>query len=763
MSGQTQGEGSTVDRSVLPAADPPFRGAIGEALKDSKADWPEPLRAPEGAPNVLLIMGDDIGYGHMSGFGGPANTPVFDRLAERGLSFTNFHTTPVCAASRAAVLTGRNGHSVGMGGVPETSTGFPGYNAIIPRSAATVLEILRQNGYGTAWVGKTHVTSIHEITTAGPFDRWPTRMGAEYLYGFFGPGVSQWTPPLWENTTPVRAPKTPEEGYHLEADMADRTIGWIHRQKSIHPDKPWIAYYAPSAPKPPVGVPKEWIEKYRGQFDDGYDKLRDRTLARQIERGIVSADAKLAPRPAAIPPWDELTDTDKKVGARWMEVFCGAVEHSDYQVGRIVEAIEQTGEFDNTLIVYIAGDNGPTPEGGLHGIMNKLSYWNGVSESLDEVAQRIDDFGGPESHGCYPVAWSYATSTPFTYGKMVTSGGGCSTAAVICWPARIKDQGGLRRQFHHLIDVTPTILECAAVPEPNRVNGSDQKPIEGVSMLYTFDDAAAQDRHTTQYFELNGTRAIYHEGWWAGTRHGQDGVTAAKGGVPFDQDVWELYDMRSDFGHATDLAARYPDKLKELQALFDREARKYNVYPMADDVSELLTAERPKLVTGNRASYGPGTVRLPEDAVVNIKNRSFSIVVEVDNPNGDAEGTLVTLGGETGGYAFLVVQGKPIYYYNWLGQERYTISATEPLPKGECTIEFDFAYDGGGMGKGGTGTLTVNGKKVGEGRIDKTVPVYFSTDDTFDVGEDWGTPVSPAYEPPFRFTGQLKKVTVEAK
>ena len=348
------------------------------AFKDSTADWPEPLGAPTGAPNVLLIMGDDIGYGHMSAFGGPANTPVFDRLAERGLSFTNFHTTAVCAASRAALLTGRNGHSVGMGGVPESSTGFPGYNAVIPRSAATVLEVLRQNGYGTAWVGKTHVTSIHEITAAGPFDRWPSGMGAEYLYGFFGPGVSQWNPPLWENTTPLRAPRTPEEGYHLEADMADKTVAWIQRQKSIHPDKPWIAYYTPSGPKPPVGVPKEWIEKYRGRFDDGYDKLRERTLARQKELGIVSADTKLAPRPAALPLWDTLTDTDKKVGARWMEVFCGAVEHSDYQIGRIVEAIEQIGELDNTLIIYIAGDNGPTPEGGLHGIMNKLSYWNGV-------------------------------------------------------------------------------------------------------------------------------------------------------------------------------------------------------------------------------------------------------------------------------------------------------------------------------------------------------------------------------------------------
>ena len=462
---------------------------------------------------------------------------------------------------------------------------FPGYHASIPRSAATVLEILRQNGYGTAWIGKTHLTPMHEITAAGPFDRWPSGMGAEYFYGFFGPGVSQWYPPLWENTTPIRAPKRPEAGYHLEADMADQTIAFIQRQQSMHPDKPWIAYYAPNGHKPPIGVPRAFIEKYRGTFDDGYDQLRDRILARQKALGIVPADTKLAPRPAVLPPWDSLTDTDKKVGARWMEVFTGAVEHTDYQIGRIVEAIAQTGELDNTLILYIAGDNGPTPEGGLHGIMNKLTYMNGLPESLDDLAKHINDFGGPHSHGCNPAAWSYATSTPFTYGKLVTSGGGNSTAMVISWPARITDKGGIRRQFTHLIDVVPTILESVGVPEPKRVDGIDQQPMEGVSMRYTFDDATAKDRHTTQYFELTGSRAIYHDGWWAGTRHGMDGVSApAKAPVSFDQDVWELYDMRTDFGHATDLAATHPEKLKEMQALFDREARTYNVYPMVDNI-----------------------------------------------------------------------------------------------------------------------------------------------------------------------------------
>jgi len=761
QSKQAPSAAAPVDRTVLPPPPPPFRGTIGVALKDSKAEWPEPMRAPKGAPNVLLIMGDDIGYGHTSAFGGPANTPTLDRLAKQGLIFTNFHTTAVCSASRAALLTGRNAHSVGMGSTPEGSLPYPGYHAHIQRSTATVLEILRLNGYGTAWIGKTHLTPMHEITAAGPFDRWPGGMGAEYFYGFFGPGVSQWYPPLWENTTPIKAPKTPAEGYHLEADMADKTITFIHRQRSMHPDKPWIAYYAPNGHKPPVGVPKEFIEKYRGKFDDGYDKLSERILARQKELGIVSAGTKLALRPAVLPAWDSLSATDKKVGARWMEVFTGAVEHTDYQIGRIVEAIEQAGEFDNTLIIYIAGDNGPTPEGGLHGIMNKLTYINGIPESLDEVAKHIEEFGGPHSHGCNPAAWSYATSTPFTYGKLVTSGGGNSTAMAISWPARIRNTG-IRRQFTHLIDIVPTILESVGVPEPKRVNGVDQKPMEGVSMLYAFDDANAKERHTTQYFELTGSRAIYHEGWWAGTRHGQDGVTAVKENVPFDQDVWELYDMRSDFGHATDLAARNPEKLKELQALFDTEARKYNVYPMVNNIFELLAIERPTLVTGRKAVYGPGTVRLVEDAVIDIKNKSFSIDAEVDNP-GNAEGMLVTLGGETGGFALMVQKSKPTFIYSYIGLEHYTITASVPLPKGKSTVRFDFVYDGGGAGKGGTGTISIDGKKVGEGRLARTVPVYFSTDDTFDVGEDWGTPVSPTYELPFKFTGDLQRVTVEVK
>ncbi|MCI0332345.1 MAG: arylsulfatase [Planctomycetes bacterium] len=761
---QAQQEASRLDRTVLPAPPPAFRGTIGVSLKESKSEWPEMIRAPKGAPNVLLIIGDDIGYAHMSAFGGPANTPTFDRLAKNGLRFTNFHTTAVCSASRACLLTGRNSHSVGMGSTPEGALPYPGYHAHIQRNTATVLEILRLNGYGTAWIGKTHLTPMDEITAAGPFDRWPSGMGAEYFYGFFGPGVSQWYPPLWQNTTPIHAPKTPAEGYHLEADMADQTIAFIQRQKSLHPGKPWITFYAPNGHKPPVGVPKEFIEKYRGKFDDGYDKLRERILARQKELGIVPANTKLAPRPAVIPAWDTLSGTDKNVGSRWMEVFTGAVEHTDYQIGRIAEAIEQSGEFDNTLIIYIAGDNGPTPEGGLHGINNKLTYANGITESLEDVAKHIDEFGGPHSHGCNPAAWSYATSTPFTYGKLVTSGGGNSTAMAISWPAGIKapQGGGIRRQFTHLIDVVPTILECAGLPEPKRVNGVEQKPMEGVSIVYAFDNPNAKERHTTQYFELTGSRAIYHDGWWAGTRHGMDGVSPPSNNpASFDKDNWELYDMRSDFGQANDLAAKNPQKVREMQALFDNEARKFNVYPMVNNIFELLAVDRPSLVSGNKAVYGAGTVRLVEEAAIDIKNKSFSITADIDNPDGNAEGMLATMGGETGGFAFMVKDGKPTFDYSYVGLEHYVIISSGPLPKGKCSVRFDFAYDGGGVGKGGTGTLSVNGKKVGEGRLEKTVPTMFSTDDTFDVGEDWGTPVSPTYKLPFKFTGTLNNVAVE--
>ncbi len=701
----------------------------------------------------------------MSAFGGPVNTPVFDRIAKSGLRFTDFHTHAICAASRAALLTGRNGHSVGFGCLPETAVGFSGYNTIHPPKAADVLEILRMNGYGTAWIGKSDFTPSWEVTMAGPFDHWPTK-GAEYFYGFFGPGVSQWYTPLWRNHTPVWPPKTPEEGYIFDDDMANEAIGWIDQQKSIHPDKPWILYYAPTSAKAPVAAPKEFIDKYRGKFDDGYDKLRERILARQIEMGIVPPGTKPSPGPDVIPPWDKLTDTDKKVGARWMEVFCGAVEHIDYQIGRIVDFIEQSGDLDNTLIIYIAGDNGPDPEGGLHGIMNKLTYVNGIPESLDDVAKHMDEFGGPKSFGCYPVGWAYATSGPYSYGKMVTSGGGCSVAVAISWPARIKNKGGLRPQFTHEIDICPTILEAAGVPAPKVVNGTVQEPMAGVSMTYTFDDATAKDRHTTQYFELTGSRAIYQDGWWAGTLHGLDGVTTvqAKPIVPFDKDIWQLYDRRNDFGLATDLAAQHPEKLKELQALFDHEARKYDVYPMADNPVEMrMFGTPPALVAGNKASYGPDTQRLPEDGVIDIKNRSFSIVAEVENPDGNAEGMINTCGGETGGYALMIQNGKPTFIYNWVALERYTITSPDPLPKGKSTIRLDFAYDGGGLGKGGTATLLVNGTKVAEGRIAKTVPFLFSMAETFDVGMDWCTPVSPTYKVPFKFTGKIKLVTIEAK
>ncbi|MGI9284583.1 MAG: arylsulfatase [Pseudomonadales bacterium] len=757
-------EAQAVDRRILPLPDPEFKGKIEMRLDASTPDWPEAVKAPKGAPNVLLIMGDDIGFGHMGSFGGPAETPNFDRIAEQGLRFNNFHMTPVCAASRAALITGRNAHTVGMGMVPEFAAGFPGYNATYPQSTADVLQILRLNGYGTAWIGKSDSTPIHETTTAGPFTRWPTR-GADYFYGFFGPGVSQWYPPLWENTRPVRPPKTPEEGYIFEADMADKAIGFIQQNKTIHPDRPWVMYYAPAGHKPPIAAPEDLIKKNRGRFDDGYDKMRERILARQLKLGVVPKGTKLAPWPERLPTWDELSDLDKKVGARWMEVFNAAVEHTDQQIGRVLDAIEEMGDRENTVVIWIAGDNGASPEGGLHGIMNKMTYTNSVTETLEDLAKNMDTFGTPASHGSYPAAWGYATSTPYNYGKMVASGGAISSGMAISWPGNIKDPGGIRPQFTHLIDVVPTILDIVGVPEPRRVNGIEQKPMEGVSMKYAIADADAEDLHTEQYFELTGGRAMAKDGWWAITRHGLDGVSGVQAGpIPaFEDDVWELFNKNNDFSLSTNLAAKHPEKLKELQALFDIEARKYNVYPMADNARDFLKVEKPKLVEGNKVSYGPGTIRLPEDAVIDIKNRSFSIIAEVENLDGKAEGLLVTNGGETGGYALTVQDGKPTFHSNYLSLERYKIASNKALPKGKSRIRVDFVYDGGGWGKGGTGALSLNGKKVGEGRIEKTVPFLYAFDESFDVGEDWGTPVSPSYKVPFEFTGNIKRVTIEAK
>ena len=734
------------DRTVLPPPDKPFR-------------------APEGVPHILLVMGDDVGFGQPATFGGPVETPTLDRLANEGLRYNHFHTSAVCAASRAALLTGRNAHSVGMGFTPETASDHPGYNAIIPKSAATIGEILRQNGYATAWFGKSHLTPVYEVTPVGPFDRWPTSFGFDYYYGFFGAGANSWYTSIWENTTPVRPAKTPDEGYHFEADMADKAIRWIRQQNTVYPDKPWFAYWAPAANKPPVAAPKRFIAKYKGKFDDGYDELRKQTLARQIELGVVPPDTNLSPWPEEIlPHWDELTETEKKVGARWMEVVSGAFEHTDFQVGRIVAAIEELGERDNTLIIYISGDNGPTPEGGLQGSDNKSAFTNGVTYPLEKMLEDIEELGGPRSYGSMPAMWAYATSSPFMWGKPVASHlGGVRSGMVISWPARIKDKGGLRTQFHHLIDIVPTILEASGLPEPETVNGIQQKPIEGVSMIYTSDDRDAPSRRTTQYFESIGTRAIYQDGWWAGTRHGFTGSSLGSPGE-FANDEWELYYLEEDFGQSNNVAATYPRKLEEMKRLFDHEAKKHQVYPLRDNMAALLAARQgPQLTTGNKVVYGPGISRLPEQGVIDIKNRSFSIAAEVETGERMTEGVIVTLGGSAAGFVLMVQEGKPTFVYNWFALERYTIASSDPLPVGESTLRFDFAYDGGGRGKGGTGTLSVNGNQVAEGRIDKTVPTLFTYDETLDVGEDWGSPVSWTYEPPFAFTGRIERVTIEVE
>ena len=674
---------TSLERSVLPPPDPAFNGRIEVAFKDSEAEYPEYLKAPAGAPNVLLVMGDDIGYGHMSAFGGPANTPTFDRLAAAGLIFSNFHTTPVCAASRACLLTGRNAHTVAMGGVPEISTGFPGYNSNIPRSAATVLDILRQNGYGTAWIGKTHLTPIHEITLAGPFDRWPRGMGTEYFYGFFGPGVSQWHPPLWENTHAVAGPARRRRRATTWRPTwpTRRSAGSSARSRSI-PTSRGSPTTRRAVTSRPSGCRASSSSATAASSTTATTSSATTSWRGRRSAGSSRPTPSWRHGPAALPAWSEISDVDKKVGARWMEVFCAAVEYTDHQVGRLVEAIEETGELDNTIIVYIAGDNGPTPEGGLHGIMNKLSYWNGVPESLDDLERQMDDFGSPGLARLLPRRVGLRHGDPVHLrqdrhlGRRlqhrrgdVLAGAASRTRAASATSSTISSTSS-----------RPSWTASASPSRPGST-ASTRSRWKASACATCSTTPSAQDRHTTQYFELTGARAIYHDGWWAGTRHGLDGVTvAAAAAVEFDDDEWELYDMRTDFGHANNLAADHPDKLAELQALFDSEARQHNVYPMANDFNEIVVAERPRLVTGDWASYGPGTIRLPEDAAINIKNRSFALIAEVENPTGDAEGMLVTIGGETGGYAMYVLDGKPTFTYNWLGRELYTITADRTTP-----------------------------------------------------------------------------------
>ncbi|MDO8977580.1 arylsulfatase [Reyranella sp.] len=752
------------DRTVLPIPEPQYPHSTVFDVRNATPPPRFEVKAPPSAPNVLIVLIDDMGFGQSSAFGGPILMPTVERLANDGLRYNQFHTTALCSPTRAALLSGRNHHTNNMGSITEMATAFPGQTGQRPNNVAPVAEMLRLNGYSTAAFGKSHETAAWEVSPSGPTDRWPTRSGFDKFYGFMGGETNQWAPLLYDGMTKVEPSKDPN--YHLMTDMTDQAIGWMQFQKSLTPDKPFFIYFAPGATHAPHQVPKEWIAKYKGKFDQGWDKLREETLVRQKKLGVVPADTKLAPKPEAIKDWSTLSADEKKLFARQMEVFAAFGEYADTEIGRLIDAIKATGQLDNTLIFYVVGDNGASAEGGMTGLFNEYTYFNGVTESVQDVLKHYDELGGPKTYGHYAAGWAVAGSTPFTWTKQVASSyGGTRNGMVVHWPKGIAAKGEVRSQWHHVIDIAPTILDAASLPEPRIVNGTPQTPIEGVSMGYTFTDPKAAGRRITQYFEILGNRAIYHDGWLAGTVH--RAPWEAKPRTTLENDKWELYDTRSDFSLANDLAAMNPEKLKELQELFLKEAVRYSVLPIDDRTLERLTAGlagRPDLMAGRTSlTVHQGMTGMSENVFINLKNQSHSITADVEIPKNGANGVILAQAGRFGGWSLYVKDGKPTYTYNWLGQQRYTIVGKQALPAGKSTIRFEFAYDGNGVGKGGDATIFVNGTKAATGRIEKTQCCAYSADEGADVGADEGTPVTEAYKVPFKFTGKIDKVTIELK
>jgi arylsulfatase len=738
--------------------------------KDPDTKFPpiEPLRPPKGAPNVLIVLLDDVGFGASSAFGGPVHIPTAERLAKTGLKYNRFHTTALCSPTRQALLTGRNHHTVGMGGITEIATSAPGYNSIRPNTCAPLAETLKLNGYSTAQFGKCHEVPVWETSPMGPFHQWPTGSGFEYLYGFIGGETNQYYPAIYEGTTPIEVDKTPEEGYHFSEDMTDKSIQWVRQQKSLMPDKPFFMYWAPGATHAPHHVRPEWSDKYKGKFDQGWDKLREETFVRQKQMGVIPPDTQLTKRHEEIPAWDEISDEMKPVLTRQMEIYAGFLEHTDHHLGRLIDALEDLEILDDTLIYYIIGDNGASAEGSLQGTYNEMIPLSGAGqlETPEFLIERLDKFGGPESFNHYAVAWAHAMDTPFQWTKQVASHwGGTRNATIVHWPRVIQAKGELRSQFHHVIDIAPTILEAAGLPEPVVVNSVQQKPLEGVSMGYSFDDAQAADQHETQYFEMFGNRGIYHKGWTAVTRHRTPWLTGAAKLPAFDDDNWELYDTNTDWSQAKDLAKEHPDKLHELQRLWLIEAVRYNVLPLDDRFAERANpglAGRPELIKGTRQLLFGGMGRLTESSILNTKNKSYAITAEVVVPETGAEGVIIALGGTTGGWSLYAKDGKPKYCYNFYGIQRTYIEGQKEIPSGQHQVRMEFAYDGGGMAKGGLTTLYLDGEKIGEGRVEHTEPILFSADETCDLGYEAGSPVSEDYGPRGNeFTGEVNWVEID--
>jgi arylsulfatase A-like enzyme len=767
---------TTIPGDQLPPPPPKFGGTITEDAKSSKPWWPPTVVPPKGAPNVLLIMTDDSGFGVPRTFGGVVPTPTLDRIAENGLRYTQFHSTALCSPTRAALITGRNHHSVGYGQVSELATGYPGYDSIIGPENASIGRILSDNGYATSWFGKNHNTPSFQYSAAGPFDQWPSGMGFQYFYGFMGGESDQWTPYLYRDHTPI-SPWVGRKDYNLVTDMADEAIKYVKELNASAPDKPFLVYYVPGATHSPHQPTKEWIDKISKMhlFDQGWEKLREQIFANQKRLGVIPPNTQLTPWPSDLPKWESLSDVKKKIVIREADVFAAYTAYVDHEIGRLVQAVEDMGKLDNTLIIYINGDNGTSSEGSLMGTPNTMTAYNGILELPElEYLRYYESWGSDVTYPHMAVPWAWAFDTPFKWVKQVASHfGGTRQGMAISWPGHINDVGGVRTQFHHMIDIVPTIIEAAGIKAPDMVDGIKQKPIEGVSMMYTFDkaNANAPSKRDTQYFEMFANRGIYHDGWYACTTPPAPPWLLGTAKLPDVLDYkWELYNIAEDFSQNNDLAAKNPEKLKELQALFVAEANKYQVFPLDNSVLTRIITPRPSGTAGRTEfAYVGENAGIPVGNAPSILNRNYRITAEITIPKAGAEGMIATMGGRFGGYGLYLLKGKPVFVYNLLNLKRYRweggVGAEDWLGKslepGKHNIVFDFKYDGPGPGKGGTGVLSVDGKMLAQQKMEHTIPFLMSIDESFDIGMDTRTGVDDSYKLPFRFTGTIDKLTIK--